>query len=48
MTRNAVPVVTHQDGRKEGSMKYQNGKWHYQGKVYDSLYEALIANWPKK
>ena len=48
MTRNAVPVVTHQDGRKEGSMKYHNGVWSYKGKTYASLYEALVANWPKK
>ena len=29
-------------------MKYHNGVWSYKGKTYTSLYEALVANWPKE
>ena len=29
-------------------MVHRDGKWWYQGKVYNSLHDALVAIWPKK
>ena len=27
-------------------MKYYMGRWHYQGRAYDTLRAALLAAWP--
>jgi hypothetical protein len=34
-------------GGEEANMKYHRGKWYYQGKTYNSLHEALVANWSR-
>ena len=37
------------NGRQKGGkgMRYHMGMWYYQGKTYESLHEALVANWAK-
>jgi len=30
------------------NMKYSNGMWHYKGKTFATLHEALLSVWPKK
>ena len=45
----AVPVVETGTAEKGGKpMKRINGIWHYRGKQYATLHDALVANWPKK
>lgn len=34
------------EAKGEGYMKRENGCWHYQGRVYESLHAALAAVWP--
>lgn len=29
-------------------MKFYKGRWHYQGRSYDTLEAALLVVWPEK
>lgn len=29
-------------------MKFYNGMWHYQGRAYATLREALLVAWPER
>lgn len=33
--------------REVKDMWFHSGKWHYQGKVFNSLHDALVALWPR-
>lgn len=47
MTKSAAPVRQHQGGRKEGEqVRYHNGVWHFRGRKYATLHNALLSVWP--
>lgn len=29
-------------------MRYTNGKWHYNGREYETFHDALVSVWPKR
>lgn len=37
----------HQDGRREVKrMRYHSGVWHFRGRKYATLHDALLSVWP--
>lgn len=42
------PVSRPRTAERRADMKCIGGTWYYKGRAYSSLYEALVANWPKK
>ena len=41
------PGATNTGAEGGEDMRYHLGMWYYQGKTYNSLHEALVANWAK-